>query len=139
MTIRIEHGELLETHSPYQMELLGIMAGLFLQRRHDVQTTLWSDCQAAVKLVNRLHSDISKQGRDPNLPLLHSCYNSMQDKPERKVQWCKAHPDQALINTWTKLQWGNHIADLVANGEDPSIGNDIQINHHHRVEATEVV
>ena len=43
------------------------------------------------------------------------------------------------MDTWTKLQWGNHIADLVANGEDPSIGNDIQINHHHRVEATEVV
>ena len=44
-----------------------------------------------------------------------------------------------LTQTWTKVQWGNHIADLVANGEDPSIGNDIIINHHHKVEATEIV
>ena len=85
VTIRIEHGELLHANSAYQMELLGIMAGLQLQRQSDVSTTLWSDCQAAVKLVNRLGRDISKQGRDPNLPLLHSCYNSMADHPDRKI------------------------------------------------------
>jgi hypothetical protein len=63
----------------------------------------------------------------------------MLNKPDRTVQWCKAHPDKALMDTWTKIQWGNHIADLVANGDDPSIDTDIQINHHYIVEASEVV
>ena len=139
VTIRIEHGELLHAHSPYQMELLGIMAGLQLQRQPGVSTTLWSDCLAAVKLVNRLDKDISKQGNDPNLPLLHSCYKSMEDHPDRKVTWCKAHPDIGRRQTWTKQEWGNHIADLVANGEDPTRGTDIKLNHHVQIEATTVI
>ena len=139
VTIRIEHGELLHVHSPYQMELLDIMAGLQLQRKPDVSTTLWSDCLAAVKLVNRLNKDISKQGNDPNLPLLHSCYKSMENHPDRKIIWCKAHPDIGRRSTWTKQEWGNHIADLVANGDDPSRGTDIHINHHRQIKATTVV
>ena len=40
------------------------------------------------------------------------------------------------MSTWTKQEWGNHIADLGANGEDPSKGTDIIVNHHIQIEAS---
>ena len=57
----------------------------------------------------------------------------MKDHPDRKVKWCKAHPEGRSKTTWSREDWGNHIADRVANGGNPL--DEIWVEHHAKVQA----
>jgi hypothetical protein len=136
VTIRLECGEKLQAKGAYHMELLGIAAALNLQEGLKAYTTIWSDCKSAVKIVNNLPSNISRRGKDPNLPLLETCLTAIKaaPSPDNLLIWCKAHPENRPVETWSREDWGNHIADRVANGEPPP--ECVTVNHHIRLDSS---
>ena len=115
-TIRIEHGELLHTNSPYQMKLLAIASALHLLNNTDLDSaTIWSDCLSAVTTINNMIK-FSKIGIKNNHPLFTTIHSILAANPNTQLKWCKAHPDIHLQQYSTHQQWGNHLADLVAGG-----------------------
>ena len=120
------------------MELLGIAAALNLQQGLRAYTTIWSDCKSAVKIVNNLQSNISRRGKDQNLPLLQTCLTAIKEAPssDKLLIWCKAHPENRPVETWSREDWGNHIADRVANGEPPP--ECVTVNHHIQLDSSKI-
>ena len=135
-TIRIEHGELLHTNSPYQMELLAIASALHLLHSTNRTATIWSDCLSAVTTINSMTS-LSAMGASPNHPLFKTIFHILSNNPSISIKWCKSHPDINKQHDWTHQEWGNHLADLVAGGK-PLPENLLNVNSSTALPATEV-
>ena len=75
--------------------------------------TIYTDYQKAVRIVNDptlLHS----MGREGDLPLFQYLLSALQRLPNIRLVHVKAHGDIKKQLQWTRPQWGNYYADLIA-------------------------
>jgi len=101
------------------MELFGILVSLAILLHLDILSTIYSDCEAAVKsLYNHRNSKkpIRASTRDANILSIASAHLVSQNT---SVKWVKGHPERTAkdADVWTKNMWGNHLSDRTAAGE----------------------
>jgi hypothetical protein len=85
--------------------------------------TVYTDYIKAVKVANNPKL-LTKMGREDNLPLYEYLLTLMARNPGIVLQHVKAHGDYKKNVKWSRPQWGNYYADLLAKN-DTSVFSDI--------------
>ena len=117
--LQIVNGEGLDAIAAFTMELFGILVSLAILSHFDTATTIYSDCEAAVKSLNNHRNSrkpIRASTRDANILSVAASHLLTQNTT---VTWVKGHPERTAkdAEVWTKDMWGNHLADRTAAGE----------------------
>jgi len=119
-TLHIINGEGLEAISAFTIELFGMLVSLAILSHVDISSTIYSDCEAAVKSLNN-HRNSRKPIRassraDANILSIAFSHLLTQNTT---VKWVKGHPERTAkdADVWTKDMWGNHLSDRTAEGE----------------------
>jgi len=117
-TLQIFNGEGLEAISAFTMELFGILVSLSILSHFDTPSTVYSDCEAAVKSVNNNRNATKKIRSTTRDASILSIAASHLQTQRSKVMWVKGHPERTApdAETWTKDMWGNHLSDRTAAG-----------------------
>ena len=117
LTIYIYNGSDIDAPSAYSMELLAIVTALSIISHTQTDSTVYSDCQSAVKKLNKLlTSSTPLRSSTTDVSLLSIGKNLLRN--HNQLKWIKGHPerDQPDETTWTREMWGNHLADRAASG-----------------------
>ena len=100
-------------------ELLAIYAGLYLLHTLNLQGTVYSDCLAAVKKINRRWTP-GKAFQAAGAALVTAARTLLSST--LTVHWTKGHPERSdtPVSAWTRQQWGIYVADALAKNKDVS-------------------
>jgi ribonuclease HI len=120
VTFQVSNGQNLGSKSAYSMEVLGIVVGLTIATAFpDSEVTICSDCQAAVKKLNKnKHRLASLQAKTRDSSLLGVALTLLKSHKGIEIKWVKGHPEkeEADAYLWSREMWGNHLADRSAAG-----------------------
>ena len=112
-SMEIVNGKKLGSNSAFSMELFAILVALSILCYFRLPSTIYSDCEAAIKSVNNL-SNGSKRIRSTtrDASMLSSAVNLLRDQ-DTLLRWTKGHPENVDrdADNWTKEMWGNHLSD----------------------------
>ena len=112
------NGQSIDANSAFSMELFTILVGLSILSISKKSSTIYSDCESAVKKLNKLlvsPSALRASSRDVHL--LTAALAHLRNGVGT-LQWIKGHPERAQKDEtlWTREMWGNHLADRAAAG-----------------------
>ena len=93
-------------------EFLAIHTGLHLLHALNLRGTIYSDCLAAVKKINRRWTT-GQAFQDAGATLITASRALRSDSIT--IQWIKGHPERSEIppSSWTRQQWGIYVADAL--------------------------
>ena len=117
IALHINNGISLESTGAFSMEILAILTALSIFQQTNVNTTIHSDCESAVKKLNRLlHTTTSLRASAKDVPMISAALKHL--KQRGTLKWIKGHPEKTQPDDtyWTREMWGNHLADRAAEG-----------------------
>ena len=115
LAIHITDGDMIGARLAYTMEYLALALVTKIQL-HSQGTEINSDSQAVVKIIRRRNVHLNKRDCSHRL-LLQSIVSSIRQKAQ-EAHWIPSHAERQKQSqrTWTRDEWGNHLADKVAEG-----------------------
>ena len=122
-SIITKNGPSLGLSSPSSVELYTILMAIYCMESAQLSGTIYTDYQKAVRIVNDptlLHS----MGREGDLPLFQYLLSALQRLPNIRLVHVKAHGDIKKQLQWTRPQWGNYYADLIAKNQESAFSHD---------------
>ena len=98
-------------------EFLAIHTGLHLLHALNLRGTIYSDCLAAVKKINRRWTT-GQAFQDAGATLITASRALRSDSIT--IQWIKGHPERSEIppSSWTRQQWGIYVADALTKNRE---------------------
>jgi hypothetical protein len=123
VTMVTDQGPALHLSLPSSIELYTILLALHCMEVSSLVGTVYTDYIKAVKVANNPKL-LTKMGREDNLPLYEYLLTLMARNPGIALQHVKAHGDYKKNKKWSRPQWGNYYADLLAKN-DTSVFSDV--------------
>ena len=113
--MHITNGDMIGTRSAHTMDYLALALATKIQL-HSQGTRICSDSQAVVKIIRRHNEHLNK--RDCSHRFLLQSIDSSIRKGAKEAHWIPSHAERRKTNwrTWTRDDWGNHLADKVVEG-----------------------
>jgi len=121
-TIITRSAATLGLHSSSSIELYTIILAIHCMESVQLTGTINTDYQKAVRVADTpilLHS----MGREGDLPLFQYLSLQLQRNPRIHLVHVKAHGDIKKCLQWTRPQWGNYYADLIAKNQESGISH----------------
>jgi hypothetical protein len=118
-------GPILGLCSPSSIELYTIILAIHCMESAQLTGTVYTDYQKAARVANNpslLHS----MGREGDLPLFQYLIMQLNRNPRIRLEHVKAHGDIKKCQKWSRPQWGNYYADLIAKNQESAFS----VNHH---------
>ena len=112
--IHVDHGADVGTRSAYTMEYLALAMAMRMQSDTLRATAVCTDSMAVLKRLRNSQTRLG-QADESHRMLLQSINTSLMDGATMP-QWVPSHPERRKKDqlTWTRDDWGNHIADKIA-------------------------
>ena len=127
--IRITKCEAIDIHNAYGTECLANTIALAISSHRQKQEQVYTDCKSLVDSIPHLNDRLTK-AKSEYATLMASMYNSLRAAP--RPQWIRSHPLVSNKPTWSRRQWGNHIADRVAAGQQRELTIPTEDNIYNR-------
>jgi len=122
-SITTRNGPSLGLCSSSSIELYTILMAIYCMESAQLSGTIYTDYHKAVRIANDpslLHS----MGRKGNPPLFQYLLPSLHRLPNVRLVHVKAHEDVKKQLQWTRPQWGNCYADLIAKNQESAFSYD---------------
>ena len=116
ITIVTKDGPELGLLLPASIEIYTILLAVHCMEVASLTGTIYTDYIKAVQVANKPEI-LSKMGREANLPLFEYLLILLERNPGIALRHVKAHGDFKKNKKWTKPQWGNYLADLIAKND----------------------
>ena len=103
------NGQRIGSTSAFSMELFGLLVALNILGLIRIPSTIYSDCEAAVKSVNNLDRGSKRiRATTRDASMLSAAVNLLRDQ-DTVISWTKGHPERVDkdADNWTKEMWGN--------------------------------
>ena len=115
LSIRITDGDMIDTRSAYTMEYLALALATQIQQ-YSKGTGIYSDSQAVVKVIRKRQEHLSK--RDCSHRMILQVIDTAVRNDASEASWIPSHAErrEKRRQYWTRDEWGNHLADKVADG-----------------------
>ena len=125
-SIRITDGDTIDTRSAYKLEYLALALATQIQQ-HSKETGIYSDSQAVVKIIWKRREHLNK--RDCSHRILLQAIDTAVRNGACEANWvpCHAERREKRRKNWTRDEWGNHLAEKVADG---NMGTVRKIHQH---------
>ena len=127
--IRITNCEEIDIHNAYGTECLANTVALAISSHRRQQEQVHTDCKSLVDSIPALLMRLAKAKSEYAI-LMASMHKSIQTTPP--PVWIRSHPLVSNKPNWSRRQWGNHIADRVAAGQQRELTTPVEDNVYTR-------
>ena len=127
--IRVTKWEAIDIYNVYGTECLANTIALAISNHRHKQEQIYTDCKSLVDSIPHINDRLTKAKSEYAI-LMASMNASLKETPA--PQWIRSHPLVAHKLTWSRRQWGNHIADRIAAGQQRDLTAPVEDNVYNR-------